>query len=121
MRDYLKRAYGVRVVSVRSYVQQQPITRISRDGRSFGAWRRPKSEKRMTVELKEPFVWPKEPKDLTKYVFLKGLEAEQAWSMHFYFIWLMRVNSQMGEGVLGRHRTVPAKHAQAEPPEESHR
>lgn len=68
MRDYLERVYGVGVVSVRSYVQLQPITRITRDGRNFGAWRRPKSEKRMTVELREPFVWPEEPKDLSKYV-----------------------------------------------------
>lgn len=76
LRDYLERAYGVGVVSVRSYVQQQPITRITRDGRNFGAWRRPKSEKRMTVELREPFVWPEEPTDMSKYV-LSFLSAEQ--------------------------------------------
>jgi large subunit ribosomal protein L23 len=68
MRDYLERAYGVGVVSIRSYVQAQPITRITRDGRNFGSWRRPKSEKRMTVELREPFVWPEAPTDLTRYV-----------------------------------------------------
>ncbi|KAJ5127826.1 54S ribosomal protein [Penicillium atrosanguineum] len=67
MRDYLERAYGVGVVSVRSYVQLQPITRITKDGRQLGAWRRPKSEKRMTVELRDPFVWPEEPTDLSKW------------------------------------------------------
>lgn len=61
--------YGVKVLSVRSYVEQQPITRMTRDGKAIGPWRRPKSIKRMTVELEEPFVWPEEPKDLSKYVF----------------------------------------------------
>lgn len=70
MRDYLKRGYGVDVLAVRSYIEQKPITRITRDGRNLGAWRRPKSEKRMTVELKEAFIWPAEPKDLSPYVSL---------------------------------------------------
>lgn len=68
IRDYLERVYGVGVVSVRSYIEQQPITRIDRDQRNFGAWRRPQSIKRMTVELREPFVWPEEPTDFTRYV-----------------------------------------------------
>lgn len=68
LKDYLKNVYDVDVVSIRSYVQQQPITRIRRDGMSIGPWRRPKSEKRMTVELKEPFVWPEEPDDFARYV-----------------------------------------------------
>ncbi|CAG7946199.1 unnamed protein product [Penicillium nalgiovense] len=68
LRSYLWHLYGVGTLSIRSYVQAQPITRISRDGKGFGPWRRPKSQKRMTVELKEPFVYPEEPKDLTPYV-----------------------------------------------------
>lgn len=68
MRDYLQRLYNVGVVRIRSYIEQQPITRVTRDGRTLGQWRRPKSEKRMTVELRDEFVWPQEPEDLTKYV-----------------------------------------------------
>ncbi|KAJ5945848.1 54S ribosomal protein [Penicillium verhagenii] len=64
MRDYLQRLYGVAAVRIRSYIEQKPITRITRDGRMMGQWRRPKSEKRMTVELRDDFVWPKEPEDL---------------------------------------------------------
>ncbi|KAJ5226989.1 54S ribosomal protein [Penicillium citrinum] len=67
LRDYLERVYGVGVVSIRSYIEQQPITRITRDNRNFGAWRRPQSIKRMTVELREPFVWPEEPTDFSRW------------------------------------------------------
>lgn len=64
-------------MSIRSYIEQQPITRITRDNRNFGAWRRPQSIKRMTVELREPFVWPEEPTDFSRYVKLViiGLNA----------------------------------------------
>lgn len=41
---------------------------MTRDGRNIGAWRRPQAQKRMTVELREPFVYPEEPKDLSPYV-----------------------------------------------------
>ncbi|KAJ5802981.1 54S ribosomal protein [Penicillium pulvis] len=67
MRDYLQRLYNVGVVRIRSYIEQQPITRVTRDGRTLGQWRRPKSEKRMTVELRDEFVWPQEPEDLKKW------------------------------------------------------
>ncbi|KAJ5587321.1 RIO1 family protein kinase [Penicillium hispanicum] len=67
MRDYLERVYGVGVISVRSYVEQLPITRLTRDGRNIGPWRRQLPEKRMTVELREPFIWPEEPTDLTDW------------------------------------------------------
>lgn len=69
LRDYLQNLYGVGVVSVRSYIEQQPITRITRDGRNIGQWRRPLAQKRMTVELREPFAYPEQPKDLSPYVF----------------------------------------------------
>lgn len=114
MRDYLERAYGVGVVSVRSFVQQQPITRITRDGRNFGAWRRPKSEKRMTVELREPFVWPEEPKDLSKYVSWRLMHKHCVPSLTYSTF-------QVGEGFLGCQRAVPANYPQAKPTEAAFR
>ncbi|KAJ6184538.1 hypothetical protein N7519_005839 [Penicillium mononematosum] len=77
LRSYLWHLYGVGTLSIRSYVQAQPITRISRDGKGFGPWRRPKSQKRMTVELKEPFVYPEEPKDLTPWEHESWSKAEK--------------------------------------------
>ncbi|OQD76448.1 hypothetical protein PENDEC_c004G03575 [Penicillium decumbens] len=91
MRDYLERVYGVGVLSVRSYVQLQPITRITRDGRNMGAWRRPKSEKRMTVELREPFVWPEEPTDLSRW------EKESWDSGERFQTQMRRENRQRGD------------------------
>ncbi|RJE23585.1 hypothetical protein PHISCL_04085 [Aspergillus sclerotialis] len=67
IRDYLKRAYGVKTLRVRSYVEQQKITRVSKDGLSHGRLRRPKSRKKMTVELVEPFVWPDPPEDYSPW------------------------------------------------------
>ncbi|KAL4784930.1 ribosomal protein L23-domain-containing protein [Aspergillus varians] len=65
MRDYLQRLYGVGVLSVRSYVEQQKVTRLKSQGRyGYGKLRRPNSKKRMTVEMKQPFVWPESPKDM---------------------------------------------------------
>ncbi|PGH14114.1 hypothetical protein AJ79_03231 [Helicocarpus griseus UAMH5409] len=64
IRDYLKHAYGVNVLKVRSYVEQQKITRERPCGKEgYGKWRRPRSRKKMTVEMSEPFVWPEEPTD----------------------------------------------------------
>ena len=69
MRDYLQRAYGVGVLAVRSFVEQQKVTRMKSRGRfGYGPLRRPQSKKRMTVEMKEPFVWPEAPKEMDKYV-----------------------------------------------------
>ncbi|PGH26981.1 hypothetical protein AJ80_01365 [Polytolypa hystricis UAMH7299] len=67
LKDYLKRVYDVDVLNIRSYVQQQIPTRILRNGKAYGPWRRPQSLKRMTVELKDPFVWPAEPEDFTPW------------------------------------------------------
>ncbi|KXG47440.1 Ribosomal protein L25/L23 [Penicillium griseofulvum] len=77
LRSYLWHLYGVASLGIRSYVQAQPITRVSRDGKGFGPWRRPKSQKRMTVELKEPFVYPEAPKDLTPWEHESWAKAEQ--------------------------------------------
>ncbi|KAJ5782968.1 hypothetical protein N7457_004742 [Penicillium paradoxum] len=80
LRSYLWNLYGVGTLSIRSYVQAQPITRISRDGKGYGPWRRPKSQKRMTVELKEPFVYPAEPADLTPWEH-EGWEKAEKWQI----------------------------------------
>lgn len=69
MRDYMQRVYGVKVLSVRSFIEQQKVTRSRRDGRpGYGPLRRPKAKKRMTIEMTEPFVWPEAPKDMGPYV-----------------------------------------------------
>ncbi|OJI96091.1 hypothetical protein ASPVEDRAFT_122817 [Aspergillus versicolor CBS 583.65] len=65
MRDYLQRLYGVGVLSIRSYVEQQKVTRLRPQGKyGYGKLRRPTSKKRMTVEMKEPFVWPETPENM---------------------------------------------------------
>ncbi|CAG8920899.1 unnamed protein product [Penicillium salamii] len=76
LRSYLWNLYGVGVLGIRSYVQAQGITRITRDGKGYGPWRRPKSQKRMTVELKEPFAWPEAPKDMAPFEFESWKKAE---------------------------------------------
>ncbi|BCR88620.1 mitochondrial 54S ribosomal protein uL23m [Aspergillus chevalieri] len=68
MRDYLQRLYGVDVLGVRSYIEQQKITRLRPMGRwGYGKLRRPESKKRMTVEMKQPFVWPDAPADMSPW------------------------------------------------------
>lgn len=65
----MKRVYNVDVIRVRSYIEQQKVTRERRDGRpGYGPLRRPQSKKRMTIEMTEPFVWPDPPKDMSPYV-----------------------------------------------------
>ncbi|KAK6499791.1 hypothetical protein TWF481_010149 [Arthrobotrys musiformis] len=65
LKNYLKNAYGIKVLGVRSSIRQQPVE-IEQQG---GARRyvRKQAEKRMIIEMEEPFVWPEEPKDLTKF------------------------------------------------------
>lgn len=64
MRNYMRNVYNVEALRIRSYVQQQKVTRERRDGRQgYGPLRRPKSLKRMTIEMEDPFVWPEHPKD----------------------------------------------------------
>ncbi len=65
MRDYLWHAYGVRVLGVRAYVQQQRV-RQDKPGAILPApwrWFRPRGYKKMTVRMERGFVWPDEPKD----------------------------------------------------------
>ena len=80
IKDYLKRAYNVDVLKVRSYVEQQNVTREMPRGRQgYGALRRPMSKKRMTVEMTEPFVWPEPPTDHEAYVY--GYYAPFSYTM----------------------------------------
>lgn len=69
MRDYLWNAYGVPVRAVRSFIQQQKIRQDKPDATRPRPrrWYRPRSIKKMTVELEQPFGWPEEPKDYTPY------------------------------------------------------
>ncbi|KAI5197910.1 hypothetical protein E4T39_07036 [Aureobasidium subglaciale] len=63
LRDYLFHAYNVRVVSVRSYIDQQKVTqgRPNAPKQQIKRWFRPRAIKKMTVELESPFVWPALP------------------------------------------------------------
>ncbi|KAI9842500.1 MAG: hypothetical protein M1837_007094 [Sclerophora amabilis] len=69
IKDYLYHAYSVRVLSVRSYVQQQQVRqdkareKVPKPRR----WFRPRSIKKMTVEMESPFVWPPEPEDYSPW------------------------------------------------------
>lgn len=65
LRDYLYNVYSVRCLGVRSYILQQKL-RQDKAGAKRPAqrkWHRPRSIKKMIVELESPFVWPSEPED----------------------------------------------------------
>jgi large subunit ribosomal protein L23 len=68
LRDYLWNCYGIPVSSVRSYIQLQKIEQGKPGARrpTPRKWTRPKSIKKMTVEMDSPFVWPEVP-DLEKW------------------------------------------------------
>ncbi|KAN0096834.1 hypothetical protein V8E51_015639 [Hyaloscypha variabilis] len=65
MRDYLFHAYGIRVHGVRSYIQMSKLTQDKPGSKrpKPRKWFRPKSIKKMMVEMERPFVWPEEPKE----------------------------------------------------------
>lgn len=78
MRDYLQRLYGVGVLRIRSYVEQQKVTRLRPLGKfGYGRLRRPMSKKKMTVEMKEPFVWPEAPTDMSPWEKDQYFNAEK--------------------------------------------
>ncbi|KAI1273364.1 hypothetical protein F5Y07DRAFT_259229 [Xylaria sp. FL0933] len=60
IRDYLLHAYRTPVLAVRSQLRQQSIRRSTVHGRIY----RPPPIKTMTVQLTQPFVWPRAPTDL---------------------------------------------------------
>ena len=61
LRDYLYHAYNVKCFNIRSYVKQMPVRDAQAKQRS---WFRADSEKYMTVEMEQPFVWPALPEDV---------------------------------------------------------
>ncbi|KAK0119423.1 hypothetical protein ONS95_010875 [Cadophora gregata] len=70
LRDYLWNAYGVQVRGVRSYIQQQKV-RQDKPGAiriKPRRWYRPRSIKKMLVEMESPFVWPEKPENFDLYV-----------------------------------------------------
>ncbi|CAD6446412.1 85fc0672-98e5-4fbe-9ee6-0dcaafcfb538 [Sclerotinia trifoliorum] len=78
MRDYLWNAYGIEVRAVRSYIQAQKL-KEGKPGQKIPTprkWFRPRSIKRMMVEMERPFVWPEEPKDLSPWD-KEGLKKRQ--------------------------------------------
>ncbi|OTA96152.1 hypothetical protein M434DRAFT_153109 [Hypoxylon sp. CO27-5] len=60
IRDYLLHAYNVPVLGVRSQLTQRRPRRSKMHHRIY----RPPPVKTMTVELQQPFAWPKVPEDL---------------------------------------------------------
>jgi large subunit ribosomal protein L23 len=60
LRDYLLHAYRTPVVAVRSQLRSQRVRRSKVHGRIY----RPPPIKTMTVQLAQPFAWPRVPTDL---------------------------------------------------------
>ena len=80
LRDYLWHAYNVKVLSVRSFINQQSPKHKFDSHR--GQVYRPRSRKMMIVELEKPFVWPDPPKgeELEKfdnYLWKKALDFQE--------------------------------------------
>jgi len=67
----------VRALSVRSYVQMQKLRQDKPSARRPAPrrWFRPRSIKKMTVEMEQPFVWPEVPKSFEKYVFCVAIDG----------------------------------------------
>ncbi|KAI9675921.1 MAG: hypothetical protein M1829_003159 [Trizodia sp. TS-e1964] len=80
IKDYLYHAYGVRVLAVRSYVQQQRVRADKPNAKRPGQnrWFRPRSIKKMTIEMTQPFVWPDEPTDFAAWDQKRYNAVEQA-------------------------------------------
>ncbi|KAA6407659.1 MAG: hypothetical protein FRX48_08497 [Lasallia pustulata] len=84
LKDYLYHAYALRVLSVRSYIQQQRV-QADRPSKTLAAprrWFRPRAVKKMTVEMERAFVWPAAPAaaDMDawdKVVYDKAVEANE--------------------------------------------
>lgn len=58
-------------------MQDKPGSKMPRPRR----WYRPRSIKRMMVEMDKPFVWPEEPKDLDLYVFFPDGLVHWDWGL----------------------------------------
>lgn len=55
---------------VRSYIQQQKLRQDKPNAKRPAPrrWFRPRSIKKMMVEMEQPFVWPEEPENFDQYV-----------------------------------------------------
>ncbi|KAI1244433.1 hypothetical protein MGN70_014305 [Eutypa lata] len=74
LRDYLRHAYDVATLGVRSQLRQQrPRRSRLRGGRVY----RPPPIKTMTVELAKPFVWPEAPEDKTPWVSERQARSQE--------------------------------------------
>ncbi|CAG8954722.1 hypothetical protein HYFRA_00004645 [Hymenoscyphus fraxineus] len=69
MRDYLYNCYGIAARNVRSYVQMQKVQQDKNNAKRVSPrrWHRPRSIKKMMIEMDAPFVWPKTPEDFTQW------------------------------------------------------
>ncbi|KAF2746487.1 hypothetical protein M011DRAFT_468591 [Sporormia fimetaria CBS 119925] len=82
LRDYLYNGYQVRAHSIRSYIKKGTVQNnnqimhhmLHRQTTSF--WYRTEHEKYMTIEMDQPFEWPKEPEDLTPWGGVYNKEAD---------------------------------------------
>ncbi|TID21252.1 hypothetical protein E2P81_ATG04539 [Venturia nashicola] len=80
IRDYLFHAYNVRVLKVRSFITQSKVE-TNEKGQKY----RKRATKTMTVEMTEPFVWPKEPEDFelwSKDTHDAAAEYNEKYSRH---------------------------------------
>ncbi|EEB05772.1 ribosomal protein subunit L23 [Schizosaccharomyces japonicus yFS275] len=62
VRDYLLHVYNLKVLSVRSMIFARKLYR-----NRMGQVKRPKSIKKVIVEMEEPFVFPEPPEDLSPW------------------------------------------------------
>ncbi|KAH8651586.1 hypothetical protein BGZ60DRAFT_388120 [Tricladium varicosporioides] len=69
LRDYLWHAYGIPVRGVRSYIQMQKVRQDKPNAKrpSPRRWFRPRSIKKMMVEMEKPFVWPEAPESFAEW------------------------------------------------------
>ncbi|KAF3935523.1 hypothetical protein ABW19_dt0201433 [Dactylella cylindrospora] len=65
LRNYLQNAYKINPLSIRSSIRHAAVELVM-EGKTR-RYKRKRAEKRMTIEMKDPFVWPEEPKDLSKF------------------------------------------------------
>jgi len=74
---------------VRSYIQQQKV-RQDKPGAARvrpRQWYRPRSIKKMLVEMESPFVWPEKPENFDLYVFAGSFIPDEVASTYFQSVW----------------------------------
>lgn len=88
LRDYLYNVYGIEALNVRSFIQMQKLRqdRPNAIRTNPRRWFRPKSIKKMTVEMAAPFVWPPEDVESEYVIHLRrccfvGTRAERGMTM----------------------------------------